>query len=81
MKEILMYQTSDGNVFISKTEAKAHENELEPEKEWDIEIYYEGSYCTIVSAKTREEAIEFAREEAYSMSIDFEEVDVHASEI
>lgn len=81
MKEVLMYQTSDGKMFTSKTEAAVHEEELVPEKEWNVEIYYEGSYCTTVSARTKEEAIEFAREEAYMMGIDYEEVDVHAGEV
>jgi len=79
MKEVTMYQTTDGKIFASRLEAKAHEDEIAPEKEWDIELCYEGTFATTVYAKTREEAIEKARDRAEYEDIYYEEVEVYAS--
>ena len=81
MKEVLVYQTSDGKMFASKAIAKAYEDDLTSGKEWDIEFHYEGRYRTTVYAKTRERAIEIAREEADEVGIDYEEVNVYAGEV
>ena len=69
VKEIRMYQTSDGQTFTDATQAYQHEEEVT--KLFKVTLVYKATYTTMVQAKTPREAINKAEEEWYPEDIHF----------
>lgn len=78
MKELRVFETTDGKLFHSKEKAIEHEHEIDGCQDYTVELYFEGCVIQKVRAHNKKEAIAIAENKTYMEDISFEEVEAIA---
>ena len=70
MKQVFM--ACDGRTFDSKDECRQYEDNILGYKTYEVELFYNGTYSTWIKARSKSEAIELAKKEAWPEYISHE---------
>ena len=81
MKQV--YMACDGKIFNDKDECRKYEEDILGYKIYEVELFYNGTYSTWIKARSKSEAIELAKKEAWPeyISHDFIRADIKLKDI